>query len=526
MSTAAPTNTRPAAAPAAVIRRIEGAHESSTERLIKRHIPAWVVSGAVHVALVGVMLGLDVWMGPRAVAPASDAQLTVVTDDTPPPEKELDLTNPDLGLDSELPTAVANENLQEVNVDTAVVTPDPPGVEAATAAAPMDFIPPPGVGTPSLDPGALAGDAGGLAIGTGGGGSGMVANAGFNGRSAATKSKMVAQGGGNAASEAAVARGLVWLARQQKGSGAWVYDGAGSSHVTASTGMALLPFLAAGQTHKFSKDNKYQKNVEAGLKFLVAQQKRDGSFSQNMYAHAIATIAMCEALGMTGDRGFLSRPAQAAVNFIQGAQGADGSWGYGPNTNGDTSIVGWQIQALHSAKLCKELVVDKRTFERARGFLNKVASGPSQSQYGYRDPGASLTLTPVGLLCRYYMDGWGPQNPGLAAGVQYLLKNPPRDAYDNMYYYYYATQVVHFFEGIEWHQKWNPLMRDMLVKKQVGMDKGVSAGSWDPDKAITGEQTGRLGATCLSLLTLEVYYRHLPLYKRDAAGMKELERVK
>ena len=37
---------------------------------------------------------------------------------------------------------------------------------------------------------------------------------------------------------------------------------------------------------------------------------------------------------------------------------------------------------------------------------------------------------------------------------------------------------------------------------------------------------GRLGTTCMTLLTLEVYYRHLPLYKRDTGGLKELERIK
>ena len=46
-------------------------------------------------------------------------------------------------------------------------------------------------------------------------------------------------------------------------------------------------------------------------------------------------------------------------------------------------------------------------------------------------------------------------------------------------------------------------------------------GSWDPDnpsKDAWGTPGGRHMVTCLSCLTLEVYYRYLPLYKVDAEG--------
>jgi hypothetical protein len=306
-----------------------------------------------------------------------------------------------------------------------------------------------------------------------------------------------------------------------------VYDGQNRGDTAAATGMALLPFLAAGQTHKPAKDNKYKKTVEAGLRYLIAIQKPTGQFTgAGMYSQAIATCAVCEALGMTGDRGFLQYPAQRAVNFITSAQGTDGSWGYTANTTRDTSIVGWQIQALHSAKLCKELVVDKRSIDRAMRFLDTVSSGSSKSQYGYRTPGATPTLTSVGLLCRYYENGWGPNHPGMIDGVRGLMTRPPRRGSTDMYYYYYATQVLHFFEGPEWHKEWNPKMRDMLLDLQVPMTKR-DGGSWDPQgDPWIGQHCGRVGMTSTALLTLEVYYRHLPLYKRDGGGLKELDRIK
>ncbi|MEZ6143068.1 MAG: hypothetical protein R3B84_21095 [Zavarzinella sp.] len=94
----------------------------------------------------------------------------------------------------------------------------------------------------------------------------------------------------------------------------------------------------------------------------------------------------------------------------------------------------------------------------------------------------------------------------------------------NMYTFYYATQVIHFYDGPEW-KAFNPKMRDSLIGWQnKSGDKNLD-GSWAPDGSHIGGQCGRLGTTCMCLLTLEVYYRHLPLYKRSSAGgIVELDR--
>jgi len=80
------------------------------------------------------------------------------------------------------------------------------------------------------------------------------------------------------------------------------------------------------------------------------------------------------------------------------------------------------ISAMGNLPIVKDLVVDMKVLERARRFLDSVASGPNRSRYGYQEPTTDTpTRSAVGLLCRYYADGWGPNNPGMAAGVGYLL---------------------------------------------------------------------------------------------------------
>jgi hypothetical protein len=67
-------------------------------------------------------------------------------------------------------------------------------------------------------------------------------------------------------------------------------------------------------------------------------------------------------------------------------------------------------------------------------------------------------------------------------------------------------------------------MRDILIDTQdqgLNPDRRDQKGSWDPSGDPWGGELGRLGDTSLKLLTLEVYYRHLPLYRREIGAMKD-----
>jgi hypothetical protein len=522
-------NSRPTPTAAPVIRVTTLPDARPGTGVLTRQLPAWIVSGVIHVLILCLFLFVGTSAGPAEVKRDTTVIQTEVEKDEP---EKVNLENPDIGFD---PSELLNYNVNRIDDNSVpgMVNPsEAVGIKDAPDGAATNVPPPPGLGTNLGQGGGLdaAVPGKGNLVGFAGGMGGLFVPGGFGGRSGATREKMVTEGGGNTASEAAVAKGLDWFVRHQAPDGHWSLDGfnhqkgcnctgTGQSNDIAGTAFGLLPFLGAGQTHKPTKDtpSKYAKQIQAALDFLVRKQNREGFFGGNMYGHGLATIAVCEAYGLTQDPR-LKGPAQRAINFIRAAQSEGGGWRYEPRQGGDTSVVGWQVMALKSGQMAGLEVDDPRnpTLTKATKFLNSVQTADGGG-YGYTDASEpTVTRSAVGLLCRQYL-GWGPRNPGLIVGVSRLKERAPPGATKNMYYYYYATQVMHHMGGEAW-EFWNPKMRDLLVKTQ---DQGNTPkhehqkGSWAPQGDAFAGAGGRVMITSLSLLTLEVYYRHLPLYRRD-----------
>ena len=337
----------------------------------------------------------------------------------------------------------------------------------------------------------------------------------FEGRGAEERAKLAESEGGSAASEKAVEEGLKWMAAHQNKNGAWSLnefsqtgdcDGQCQHHGVpsnaAGTGFGLLPFLGAGYTHK---SGKYKNAVQNGLDWLIKDQTKEGTFNScmggSMYAHGIATIALCEAYAMTKDPK-LKTPAQNAIDYIVDAQHAGGGWRYGPGQPGDTSVSGWQVIALRSAQQ-GGLKVPESVFTKLSRYLDSVQTDKQGSGYRYM-PGDRITdaMIAEGLLCRIYSSKKLRRNE-LHAGVAYLQEHLPRVG-GELYYWYYGTQVMHHYGGAPWDE-WNHVMRDLLIESQE--TDGHPKGSWAPQGG-HDSSGGRVYATSLALLTLEVYYRH------------------
>jgi len=336
------------------------------------------------------------------------------------------------------------------------------------------------------------------------------------GRSGEMRKTLLAIYGGTQETEDAVELGLRWLRKQQRNDGSWSLtgrygDGATSENNVAATSMALLAFLGAGNTHQAGE---HKDVVNKAIRWLVKQQDRDGFFAregrshQQSYAQAQATIAICELYAMTNDSWLRDR-AQLALKYAEAAQADRGGWRYQPREPGDTSVTGWYVMALESGR-SGGLEVDQSTFYKVRDFLDSVQYDGG-SQYSYQPYGPpTAPMSAEGLLCRQYL-GWQRDEEALVRGVSKLTTDWSYNRDDpNFYYWYYATQVLHHYGGSPW-RIWNEEMRVHLPSIQV--KSGAEAGSWAPQRDRWGSSGGRLYTTCFAIYCLEVYYRHMPLYK-------------
>jgi hypothetical protein len=343
------------------------------------------------------------------------------------------------------------------------------------------------------------------------------ASPGFGGRGSGHRKAMLASGGGTRASEVAVAAALNWLVRHQSPDGSWSIDryaahchdktcsDGGDVHSdAAATGLALLPFLATGGNHRTA--GPFRPVVKAGIKWLVEHQRPDGDLAaadtHKVFAHGVATMALCECYGLSGDDA-LREPAQKAVRFILNTQSKDGSWDYTPHVPANLCAVAWQMQALKTAEMAG-LEIEARKFKRLTDFLN----GTITPRCASRTP---PTETAIRLLCQQYQ-GMSRDDPVMVDGQKLLGRNLPTDSAADIHYWYFGTAVMHNMPGYE-SDTWNRKYRRMMIESQCMREGDCDHGSWKPDATIMGRHGGRLMATCLGSMSLTVYYAWRPLYQ-------------
>ena len=376
--------------------------------------------------------------------------------------------------------------------------------------------------------------------------------------------------GGSEGTEEAVLAALHWLRRHQHPDGYWsaddffnqckdpnspckahvpsYTDGRGfEGYNVGVTALAMLAYLGYGHTHVNGEWEEFREVMRKAMNWMLKQQiksddpKTNGVFGKTeaeewVYNHSIATMAMAELLFISRDRfGKLPKSVEEATKYILRAQNDGYGWKYefhdGKN---DTSVTGWMVLALKAAKTCsqsrfikvkKEAYSDAFTgaiawFERTTSELSGITGYQSPG-----DPGSSLRaaypdpypfskdlscMTAVSVLCRLFA-GQKRRDEAIKSGVKVLMKETPqwreakgkRQSKINIYYWYYGSYAMFQFGGSQW-KEWNDAMQEALLPTQrVG---GCEDGSWDPIGE-WGAAGGRVYATAIGAMTLEVYYR-------------------
>lgn len=352
--------------------------------------------------------------------------------------------------------------------------------------------------------------------------------------------------------EESILSALRWFRRHQSENGMWDVDQyqnncrdggakcepgvnqAGDADI-ACTAYAIMCFLGGGYDHVSSST--FRPTVEKALTWLLAQQKPDGLFGERNYEHAVATMALAEALGMSNDQK-LRGPAQKAVDMVIARQAQDPdakdkgyaglAWDYvAPNAQrNDTSVSGWSMMALKSAlgaglQVGNSMVGAKKWVERAWRAANpdwkKLDPYQDTSVFPYTWDATSDKvdkdhLSCVGALCAIYL-GHHKGDVMLETMANYIMKHDYPTAWPtNTYTLYYNTLAV-FQMGDERWKKWDGPVARLLGDAQRSDDSCFN-GSWDyTGTKFHGHETGRLLSTAYACLSQQVIWRYTRVEK-------------
>jgi Family of unknown function (DUF6288) len=302
-------------------------------------------------------------------------------------------------------------------------------------------------------------------------------------------------------------RGLEYLAGSQTEKGDWAGGGEQGPGVT---GMALLALLASGEDPNFGL---YSNHIRKALRHLInSQDASTGFFGMSMYHHGFAMLALAEAYGAVDERNLwteakgprsIGQSLELAVRAAITSQKSNptSAWRYSPSgRDADTSVSGAVVVGLLAARNAGIEVPDE-SIDKAIGYFKSMTSKGGEVAYsgGMGGFGESTARSSIATLA--YAVARRKDLTEYKATLNYIKQRIEQPAqFYQEYVRYYQAQAL--FQGdLESWEKWNKLLVRQLKEAQL------------PDGSIRG-QFGPTISTSLSLLSLALNYRFLPIYER------------
>lgn len=344
------------------------------------------------------------------------------------------------------------------------------------------------------------------------------------------RKKRLLESGGTLECEEAVVKSLRWLNTQQNSDGSW----GKAPHQSAMTGLCLLTYLAHCET---PYSGEFGVNVLNGMTWLVNLGMQSPVLSTLpgdkyiCYEHSIATYALCETYTFCKLMNLpalenLQEVAKKAVLKILDSQHTTGGWCYYYGKDSpDTSITGWNVQALKAA-LHANIGVDR---SRIAAALNKAADFVKgncmpDGLFSYWAHGQEPRGSLVGVGVLSLQMAGQHRDPATLRGLKWIHDNVTQLDWDNkndnsnLYMHYYCVQAALNRGGDIW-TKYNKAFRDTVLQAQQEDGSFRPTGTAFPSHynmyaiSDTKDQhyhNGSLYRQTMATLMLEVYYRFLP----------------
>lgn len=301
-------------------------------------------------------------------------------------------------------------------------------------------------------------------------------------------------------------RGLVYLSNSQQPDGSW----AGSQQGGGITGMCLMAFLAYGEDPNFGQ---YRREIQRAVRSIIESQNAStGYIPSSMYHHGFATLALSEAYGAVdetllwedGDGGrkrrSIGEALELAVRCAMTAQNQEGGWRYNPNSSdADTSVSGAVLMGLLAARNAGIEVPDE-VIDKALLYYQGMTNSNGEVGYSGRGGnGTSMNRTSIATLV--FAVGKRKKWPQYEATSKYIATqlDHQEGAYP-FYFRYYMAQALFQSDYDAW-VKWK--RENTAALRNLQHEDGHIDASHGPAYG-----------TAMSLLSLALDYRYLPIYER------------
>ena len=311
----------------------------------------------------------------------------------------------------------------------------------------------------------------------------------------------------------AIDKGLKYLLANQRFDGSLASNESGDRAI-AITSLTLMAFMSKAE---FPGVGANGDALNKAKDWLLAQAKDapDGYLGSTMYEHGLAILALTEMWGMTQDpedEDAMQKAIEAGVEVIIRSQSDRGGWRYQPTPTAghDTSVTVMVFIALASARQAG-IVVPNETIARVLTYLESV-SVQKTGGFNYQPTGEagneSIACTAGGA---YAAQLAGKRDSEMVkSALRFLTERSPGIINNNFGYYYYghyyAIQAM-VQAGDDHYAKWYPLIRDALVRKQNAQGAWLGTAKMKGPKAVGFE-------TPIAIIILATPHRYIPIYQR------------
>ena len=331
------------------------------------------------------------------------------------------------------------------------------------------------------------------------------------------------------ATQAAIDRGLAYLAQKQKQDGSWLNSGGYGSYPQVMTSLAALAMMANGST---PEGGRYSRNVRRAMLYTlrVGEAANDGLIAgggqeyQSMFGHGFSMLFLAQCYGVETNAEYEKRlrtVLNAGIKLIAKSQSnigeqyrRAGGWIYTPNGNSDEgSVTITQLQALRACRNVG-LIVPEETIKRSTLYLQYCQNPDGGISYSFSSRGSSRpAISAAGIACFYsagkYDQGDGEEAKMVARLVDYCRKNIRIDTNDGHYFYmhFYLSQAYYMRSSLSADAKkdWETYYKQIsqwLIRNQA------------PDGSWSGDGVGTTYGTALACMILQLPYGYLPIVQK------------